>query len=233
MSLPHFDPSVLDASKNMSVAIVVLLLALSLDLLHSLQRSGSVASLTEDLGKWLVASTLAFGAANVLSPDQRIENMVLLVVAIAAVLAIFAQAGIYQRQREQTRRHLRELAASKRKDCNQDPYNITGEILAELVDADFVPVSWGNTISHQKRKTTRHLAARWLTHVYGVEVRDDELLVPTEKRHGKRLYQVLGGFVFALAVTYILLLVFSDPASEPQAGEDAASIEKIVPHGDD
>lgn len=191
-------------------AIVILILALLIDIVHSWARTGIVASVTEALGKLVLGSALslcAIGLLNKKDPNYNPGYLVLLVlVSVFLLLVIFIQVIIYRTQRDLTREYLKDLVNSNQSKTTLAPNDlrVVADILAEVVDADFVPNSLGNKLGGGQRRKIRIMAARWLNSM-GISVKPEELIVPVDQRVYYILYQVLGVLVVLASFFYILV----------------------------
>ena len=179
------------------LSVLLLIVVLALDIVHSIIRNGFLDAATEALGILLVASSLSLIALLLRKAELNVEHILLLViVAVITIVSLFGQTAIYSQQREYTKSYLRELVLENGGSIAK------ADVLKELVDADFIPISPGNALSGNKRAEVREIAARWLNE-NGIKVKADDLIVPPEKRFGVTIYIVLGTVIFLALGTYI------------------------------
>ncbi len=191
------------------VGVFVLIFVLLFEMAHDFIRTGAVGSITEELGKLLVASAVSLGAAAMMTDRSSGLRMWVFGLAIASLVIIFVQANIYDRQRTQTRQYLAELIADRKPDTLQDRGNLTGRLVGEVVDADFMPESVGNFVSGYQRDETRKMVAEWLTQVMKIPCTKDELLVPEHDRRWVYLYNFLGIIIVTITLIYFGILVYA------------------------
>ena len=191
---------------------LALVVALFIELAHTFARTGAVASITETTGKLLIPSALSLYAGAVVGKSASRARGLAWLPWLVAVVTIFVwlQAGIYRDQRVQTKEYLSALILRKNPNTQKDVMNLTGKVVGELVDADFLPDSLGNHLSGDQRKKTRTLVAEWLTKVMGIPCTEEELLVPqSERAWSIGLYSTFGVFVILAAFFYLGILLFS------------------------
>lgn len=186
----------------------ILVIALVIDIVHSFVRTRQVSSFTEALGKLLLGSLLSLCAVSISNRTNR-STEVLVIMSIIVLVVLFGQAIIYREQRDRTREYLKRLVKKKKGS------DAVADVLAELVDAEFVPAYLGYRWSGRRRREIRILAAEWLKEV-DIEVEADDLVVPENERTGVKGYLTLGWFMLFITIGYIILFIVTyQPTQAP------------------